>query len=36
MRSLRDNLAKANAKLGKHYPEPALVYQQRGTSAGTA
>ena len=36
MRSLRENLAKANLKLGRHYPEPALVYQQRGTSAGTA
>jgi SprT protein len=29
MRSLRENLAKANLKLG-HYPEPVLVYQQRG------
>ena len=36
MRSLRENLAKANLKLGRHYPEPVLVYQQRGTSAGTA
>jgi SprT protein len=36
MRSLRENLAKANLKLGRHYPEPMLVYQQRGTSAGTA
>ena len=36
MRSLRENLAKANFKLGRHYPEPVLVYQQRGTSAGTA
>jgi SprT protein len=29
MRSLRENLAQANLKLG-HYPEPTLVYQQRG------
>jgi hypothetical protein len=29
MRSLRENLAKANLKLGRHYPEPVLVYQQR-------
>ncbi|PLP28228.1 SprT family protein, partial [Klebsiella michiganensis] len=36
MRSLRENLAKANLKLGRSYPEPVLVYQQRGTSAGTA
>ncbi|MBZ7663995.1 SprT family zinc-dependent metalloprotease [Klebsiella pasteurii] len=36
MRSLRENLAKANLKLGRLYPEPVLVYQQRGTSAGTA
>ena len=36
MRSLRDNLAQANLKLGCSYPEPTLVYQQRGTSAGTA
>ena len=36
MRSLRDNLALANQKLNRAYPEPALVYQQRGTAAGTA
>jgi SprT protein len=36
MRSLRENLAKANLKLERRYPEPTLVYQQRGTSAGTA
>ena len=36
MRSLRENLAQANLKLGRSYPEPKLVYQQRGTSAGTA
>jgi len=36
MRSLRDALARANLKLDSHYPEPKLVYQQRGTAAGTA
>lgn len=36
MRSLREKLAQANLKLGRQYPEPTLVYQQRGTSAGTA
>ncbi len=36
MRSLRDALARANLKLGCDYPEPKLVYQQRGTAAGTA
>ncbi|CCJ89765.1 SprT family zinc-dependent metalloprotease [Cronobacter turicensis] len=36
MRSLRDALARANLKLESHYPEPKLVYQQRGTAAGTA
>jgi len=36
MRSLREKLAQANLKLGRQYPEPSLVYQQRGTSAGTA
>ncbi|SFR10893.1 MULTISPECIES: SprT family zinc-dependent metalloprotease [unclassified Enterobacter] len=36
MRSLRQHLAQANLKLERHYPEPKLVYQQRGTSAGTA
>ena len=36
MRSLREKLAQANLKLGRNYPEPKLVYQQRGTSAGTA
>ncbi len=36
MRSLRDKLALANQKLNRAYPEPALVYQQRGTAAGTA
>ncbi len=36
MRSLREKLAQANLKLGRSYPEPKLVYQQRGTSAGTA
>lgn len=36
MRSLREKLAQANLKLERHYPEPKLVYQQRGTAAGTA
>ena len=36
MRSLREKLAQANLALGRNYPEPKLVYQQRGTSAGTA
>lgn len=36
MHCLRDNLAKANQALERQYPEPKLVYQQRGTSAGTA
>ena len=36
MSSLREKLAQANLKLGRNYPEPKLVYQQRGTAAGTA
>ncbi|MBV8871118.1 MAG: SprT family zinc-dependent metalloprotease [Metakosakonia sp.] len=36
MRSLREKLALANQKLERNYPEPKLVYQQRGTAAGTA
>ena len=36
MRSLREHLATANLKLERRYAEPTLVYQQRGTSAGTA
>ncbi len=36
MRSLRGHLQKANHLLERHYPEPKLLYQQRGTSAGTA
>jgi len=36
MRSLREKLALANHKLDRQYPEPKLVYQQRGTTAGTA
>lgn len=36
MRSLREHLANANRKLERRYVEPTLVYQQRGTSAGTA
>jgi SprT protein len=31
MRSLREKLAQANLKLGRNYPEPKLVYQQRGS-----
>ncbi len=30
------NSPEANLKLGRNYPEPKLVYQQRGTAAGTA
>ena len=36
MRSLREHLTNANRKLERRYAEPTLVYQQRGTSAGTA
>lgn len=36
MRSLRQSLARANQALKTDYPEPALLYQQRGTAAGTA
>ncbi|QCR35083.1 SprT family zinc-dependent metalloprotease [Nissabacter sp. SGAir0207] len=36
MLRLRQSLRQANARLGTDYPEPALLYQQRGTSAGTA
>lgn len=36
MRSLRDKLAQANRHLERSYPEPTLVYQQRGSAAGTA
>lgn len=36
LRSLRDKLALANQALERNYPEPKLVYQQRGTAAGTA
>ncbi|EXU74158.1 SprT family zinc-dependent metalloprotease [Erwinia papayae] len=36
MRSLREKLHMANQRLARDYPEPELVYQQRGTTAGTA
>ncbi|ARF48707.1 SprT family protein [Pantoea stewartii subsp. stewartii DC283] len=36
MRALRDALERANRMLERTYPEPTLVYQQRGTAAGTA
>ncbi|MEG3109229.1 MULTISPECIES: SprT family zinc-dependent metalloprotease [Pantoea] len=36
MRSLRHSLELANQKLARSYPEPKLIYQQRGTAAGTA
>ena len=36
MRSLREKLQLANQRLERYYPEPKLVYQQRGTAAGTA
>lgn len=34
--SLRHHLAIANARLNRHYPEPQLLFTQRGASAGTA
>ena len=36
LRTLREQLALANQKLNRSYPEPKLIYQQRGTAAGTA
>lgn len=36
MRSLREKLHLANQRLARDYPEPKLIYQQRGTAAGTA
>ncbi|MCL2894213.1 SprT family zinc-dependent metalloprotease [Brenneria tiliae] len=36
MRCLRDKLQLANTALDTHYPEPAVNYQQRGSTAGTA
>lgn len=36
MRCLREMLLRANQQLATDYPEPVLLYQQRGTSAGTA
>ncbi|NJD00730.1 SprT family zinc-dependent metalloprotease [Candidatus Erwinia dacicola] len=36
MRQLCEKLQQANLRLECSYPEPALVYQQRGTAAGTA
>ena len=36
MRSLRQSLERANQVLKTAYPEPKLLYQQRGTAAGTA
>lgn len=36
MRSLRYSLDLANQTLESDFPEPKLVYQQRGTAAGTA
>lgn len=36
MRCLRDKLLLANLALNAHYPEPAVNYQQRGTTAGSA
>lgn len=36
MHSLREHLARANSRLEKNFPEPAIVYQQRGTTAGSA
>lgn len=36
MRALRENLQRANQRPETDYPEPKLLYQQRGTAAGTA
>jgi SprT protein len=36
MRCLREKLLIANQRLDSQYPEPKVLYQQRGTSAGTA
>ncbi|EKT55974.1 SprT family zinc-dependent metalloprotease [Providencia sneebia] len=36
MRVLRDKLALAQQKLEKTFPEPAINYKQRGTTAGSA
>ena len=36
MRCLREKLQQANLHLCRNYAEPKLVYQQRGTAAGTA
>ncbi|MBJ7222762.1 MULTISPECIES: SprT family zinc-dependent metalloprotease [unclassified Brenneria] len=36
MRCLRDKLRLANLALNTHYPEPAVNYQQRGSTAGSA
>lgn len=36
MRVLRSKLQLANQRLERDYPEPRLLYQQRGTAAGTA
>ncbi|WP_288474133.1 SprT family zinc-dependent metalloprotease [uncultured Pantoea sp.] len=36
MRSLRQSLDRANQVLESAWPEPKLLYQQRGTAAGTA
>lgn len=36
MHALRTKLQLANQQLKRSYPEPELIYQQRGTAAGTA
>lgn len=36
MRCVREKLRLANQRLERSYPEPKVVYQQRGTAAGTA
>ncbi|MGM3190745.1 SprT family zinc-dependent metalloprotease [Dickeya dadantii subsp. dieffenbachiae] len=36
MRCLREKLQQANTALGSDYPEPAVNYQQRGSTAGSA
>ncbi len=36
MRSLREHLQRANQHTGLNLPEPKVIFQQRGTAAGTA
>ncbi len=36
MQRLREKLQQANQRLQRHYPQPTLSWQQRGTTAGSA